>query len=148
YSRISDDPRGLAAGVERQTEECRALAAARGVDVLEVIEDNDISASSGKRRPGFQRALELIEARIVDTVVIWHTDRLHQPPLDLEALTALADLRKLRFLTVTASCIVLNTPGGRMVARMLAAVSANEGEHKAERQRSASEQRAARGGPT
>ncbi len=112
YSRIGDDPRGLAAGVDRQTEECRALAAARGVDVLEVIEDNDISASSGKRHPGFQRVLELIEARIVDTVVIWHTDRLYRLPRDLEPLIALADVRKL---------------------------------HKAERQRSASDQRAARG---
>jgi len=145
YSRIGDDPRGLAAGVDRQTEECRALAAARGVDVLEVIEDNDISASSGKRHPGFQRVLELIEARIVDTVVIWHTDRLYRLPRDLEPLIALADVRKLRFLTLTASDIDLNTPSGRMVARMLAAASANEVEHKAERQRSASDQRAARG---
>lgn len=148
YSRISDDPRGLAAGVERQADECRALAAARSIDVLEVIEDNDISASSGKRRPGFERVLELIEGRTIDTVIVWHTDRLYRLPRDLEPLIALADARKLRFLTVTASDIDLNTPSGRMVARMLAAASANEVEHKAERQRSASDQRAAKGAPT
>lgn len=148
YSRISDDPRGKAAGVERQADECRALAVSRGVDVLEVIVDNDISATSGKRRPGFERVMELVRSGAVDTIIVWHTDRLYRLPRDLEPLIALADSRPVRFLTVTASELDLNTSSGRMVARMLAAVSAQEVEHKAERQRSASDQRAARGIPT
>lgn len=148
YTRISDDPRGKAAGVERQAAECRALAEARGIDVLESIEDNDLSATSGKRRPGFERVVDLVERRIVDTVIVWHTDRLYRLPRDLEPIIALADSRKLRFLTVTASEIDLNTPSGRMVARMLAAASAQEVEHKAERQRSASDQRASKGEPS
>lgn len=148
YSRISDDPRGLAAGVERQTDECRALADGRGIDILEVIEDNDLSASTGKRRPGFERVLGLIESRTIDTVIVWHTDRLYRLPRDLEPLIDLAETRTLRFVTVTSSNIDLNTSSGRMMARMLAAASANEVEHKAERQRSASDQRAAKGAPT
>ena len=148
YSRISDDPTGKAAGVERQTDECEALASARAIDVLEVIVDNDLSATSGKRRPGFERVLELIRAGAVDTVIVWHTDRLYRLPRDLEPLIDLADARPLRFLTVTASEIDLNTSSGRMVARILAAASAAEVEHKAERQRSASDQRASRGGLT
>jgi DNA invertase Pin-like site-specific DNA recombinase len=117
YSRISDDPRGKAAGVERQADECRALAATRGVDVVDVIVDNDISATSGKRRPGFERVTELVRAGVVDTIVVWHTDRLYPLPRDLEPLIALADSRPVRFLTVAASELDLNTPSGRMVAR-------------------------------
>lgn len=148
YSRISDDPTGQAAGVERQRDECLALAESRGVEVLDLIVDNDLSATSGKRRPGFDRVLELLRADRVDTIVVWHTDRLYRLPRDLEPIIALADARRLRFLTVTASEIDLNTASGRMVARHLANASAYEVEHKAERQRSASDQRAAKGMPT
>lgn len=148
YSRISDDPTGRAAGVERQVDECRALAADRGVDVLDEVVDNDLSATTGKRRPGFERVLGMIRASAVDTVVVWHTDRLYRMPRDLEPIIDLAEGRRLRFLTVEASEIDLNTPAGRMAARILAAVSANEVEHKAQRQRSAADQRAAQGKPT
>jgi DNA invertase Pin-like site-specific DNA recombinase len=145
YARISNDPTGRAAGVERQMSECRDLAAARGAIVLHELIDNDLSATSGKRRPQFERVLDLIRAGEIDTVVIWHTDRLYRLPRDLEPIIELAESRRLRFLTVTASEIDLNTPSGRMVARMLAAASAQEVEHKAERQRSANLDRAKQG---
>lgn len=148
YSRISDDPTGRAAGVDRQRDECVALAAERGVDVIETLIDNDLSATTGKRRPGFERVLALVRENRVDTIVVWHTDRLYRLPRDLEPIIDLAEGRRLRFLTVEASEIDLNTPAGRMAARILAAVSANEVEHKAQRQRSAGDQRAARGMPT
>lgn len=145
YARISDDPTGREAGVDRQVNECRELATARGVDVVEVLIDNDLSATTGKRRPGFERILDLIRTSAIDTVVVWHTDRLYRLPRDLEPIIDLVDGRKLRLLTVTASEIDLNTPSGRMVARMLAAASAQEVEHKAERQRAANLDRARRG---
>lgn len=148
YSRISDDPTGRAAGVDRQREECQALADARGVEIIDTLVDNDLSATTGKRRPGFERVLELVRDGRIDTIVVWHTDRLYRLPRDLEPIIDLADGRKLRFLTVEASELDLNTPAGRMGARILAAVSANEVEHKAQRQRSAGDQRAARGMPT
>ncbi|KAA9134844.1 recombinase family protein [Microbacterium caowuchunii] len=148
YGRISDDPTGKAAGVERQVDECRTLAEAASVHIVETLIDNDLSATTGKRRPSFERVLELVRAGQVDTVVIWHTDRLYRLPRDLEPIIELADDRRLRFLTVTSSEIDLNTASGRMVARILAAASAQEVEHKAERQKSASDQRAARGLPT
>ncbi|WJL95872.1 recombinase family protein [Microbacterium sp. ET2] len=148
YCRISDDPTGRAAGVDRQRDECAALADTKGVEVIDTLVDNDLSATTGKRRPGFERVLEMIRAGRIDTIVVWHTDRLYRLPRDLEPIIALAEGRRLRFLTVTASEIDLNTPSGRMVARMLAAASAQEVEHKADRQRSAADQRAAKGLPT
>ncbi|MCA1701972.1 MAG: recombinase family protein [Actinobacteria bacterium] len=43
YVRISSDPRGLRAGIERQEEDCRALAASKGWGISEVYVDNDVS---------------------------------------------------------------------------------------------------------
>jgi site-specific DNA recombinase len=56
-------------GVDRQREECAALATARGWRVVATVVDNDVSAYSGKRRPGYLALLEAIEAGRVDVVV-------------------------------------------------------------------------------
>lgn len=145
YARISKDKTGEQAGVDRQMMECRELAEHRGVTIAHTLIDNDLSATTGKRRPAFDQLLGLIERNEIDTIVVWHTDRLYRLPRDLEPLITLANTRKLRFLTVMSSEIDLNTASGRMVARMLAAASAEEVERKAERQRSANAQAARKG---
>lgn len=45
YVRISKDDTGERAGVQRQREDCLALAESRGWEVVEVFEDNDVSAA-------------------------------------------------------------------------------------------------------
>ncbi len=57
YTRISWDPDGQRAGVERQRLDCEALCADRGWDIAQYFEDNDRSAYSGKRRPSYERML-------------------------------------------------------------------------------------------
>ena len=57
YARLSLDRDATGLGVARQEEECREYAAVRGWVVGEVYVDNDISATSGKRRPEFERLL-------------------------------------------------------------------------------------------
>ena len=48
YLRISSDPDGERAGVERQRADCEALARRNGWEIVEVFEDNDVSAYSGR----------------------------------------------------------------------------------------------------
>ena len=55
YVRISQDRGGAGLGVERQEEDCRALAQRLGWAVVEVYCDNDLSAFTGKRRPDYER---------------------------------------------------------------------------------------------
>jgi site-specific DNA recombinase len=52
YCRISEDREGVALGVARQQEDCRALAARLGYTVPAdaVFVDNDISASTRSRK--------------------------------------------------------------------------------------------------
>ncbi|WP_313861316.1 recombinase family protein, partial [Mycobacterium sp.] len=61
YTRISLDQAGQGLGVARQLEDCRALADKLGWSVVKCFDDNDISAFSGKRRPGFEAMLDAME---------------------------------------------------------------------------------------
>jgi DNA invertase Pin-like site-specific DNA recombinase len=67
------------------------LAAALGWDVVEVYEDNDIGAYSGKRRPAYERMLADLAAGRVDAVIAWHPDRLHRRPDELEPFIELIE---------------------------------------------------------
>lgn len=84
YNRISNDPQGIEAGVERQRADCQALAERLGWQVHRVYVDNDLSAWSGKRRPDYQQMLHDIHAGKVDAVIVWHEDRLTRLPRELE----------------------------------------------------------------
>lgn len=139
YCRISYDRTGEGLGVERQEQECRALAERLGLTVDAVYVDNDISATSGVARPAFDELLASKPAAIV----AWHQDRLLRLTRDLERVISL----NVPVYTVTAGTLELSTPSGRAVARTVAAWSQYEGEQKAVRQKSANDQRAMAGMP-
>jgi len=74
YTRVSQDRSGEMLAVQRQRERCEALAVARGWMVTGVYEDNDISASTGKRREGFEALL--MSRPTYDAILVWRLDRL------------------------------------------------------------------------
>ena len=84
YCRISKDREGAGLGVDRQERDCRALAARLGWDIVAVHTDNDLSAYSGKRRPGYEALLDDLRSGHADAVITWHLDRLHRSPVELE----------------------------------------------------------------
>ena len=146
YVRISQDREGGGLAVARQEADCQALAVRLGLTVTQVYVDNDLSASSLKRpRPAYQALLEAITDGSVRTVLVWHTDRLHRQPTELETWIGAAERHGAVVQTVQAGNLDLATPSGRMVARMLGAAARYEVEHKIARQRAASEQAAAAG---
>lgn len=145
YVRISRDREGAGLGVARQEQDCRQLAATHGWSVVTVHADNDLSAYSGKPRPGYRALLDQIGAGLVDVIVAWHTDRLHRSPTELESYIALCDPRGVATHTVKAGPLDLATPSGRMVARQLGAVARYEVEHAIERQQRAKLQAATDG---
>ena len=147
YIRMSMDKTGEGAGLERQEQACRALALARGWEVVAVVDDT-ISATTSRLsdRPGWQRVVQMIESGDADLIVAWHLDRVTRSMKDLESLIELAIERGVGLATATGD-IDLTTDVGRMVARILAAVAAAETERKAERQILANDQRVAAGKP-
>lgn len=151
YVRISDDREGAGLGVARQRQDCEALAVREGWTVAAVHVDNDLSAYSGKPRPGYQALLSDVRAGSVDAVVCWHPDRLHRSPVELEEFITLIEQTGVQVRTCTAGALDLSTASGRMTARVVGAVARHESEHKAERQRrkalQLAEQGLSNGGP-
>lgn len=146
YVRISSDPTGRGLGVARQEEACRRRAADLGWEVVRLYRDNDVSASTGKPRPAYERMLADVENGLIDAVIVWDLDRLTRRPIEIEHFIDLADRRALAL----ASCsgdVDLLTDNGRLFARIKGAVARAEVERKGARQRAANEQRAASGRP-
>ncbi|WP_158579872.1 recombinase family protein [Geodermatophilus marinus] len=144
YARQSLDRSGEGAAVDRQVDDCQHLADRRGWTVVETLTDNDMSASTGKRRKGYERLLHMMRGGSVDAVVVWHLDRLTRRLVDLEEVIAICEATGVRLATVTGD-IDLSTDTGRMLARILASVARGEVERKGVRQRRANEQRATAG---
>ncbi|RLL62463.1 recombinase family protein, partial [Streptomyces sp. Z26] len=133
YVRISQDRTGAHLGVDRQREDCQALAERNGWEIVDTYVDNDLSAYSGKPRKGYRQLLADLDAGRATVVIAWHTDRLHRSPTELEEYIDISDRRGVSTHTCQAGIIDLSTPSGRMTARILGAVARHESEHKAER---------------
>lgn len=133
YLRISLDQTGQSLGVTRQREDCYALARTLGWDVVDTYEDNDVSATSGKARPGYRRLLTDIEAGRVEAIIAWAPDRIYRRLKDLEDLIPILENHGVAVRTVKAGDLDLSSAYGRMIARILGAVATGEGEIKAER---------------
>jgi site-specific DNA recombinase len=138
YCRISLDKSGELLGVERQEKTSRELCERMGWTVADVIVDNDLSATTGVRRPGFEDLL----VRNPERIVVWHTDRLARRIADLERVITLG----VEIHSVMGGGLDLSGASGRLNARLLTSVATFEGEHKAERQRAQQYQRIERGG--
>lgn len=147
YARQSLDREGAGLAVSRQVEDCRELAGRLGLAGDAVIySDNDLSASKKRgRRPGYEDLLEALRDQAHEVLVIWHNDRLHRRPMEMEQFIELAEQIQLQIHTVRAGQIDMSTPTGRMYARIVGAVARQEVEHKSERRRRSNLQRAMMG---
>ncbi|MGN6169713.1 MAG: recombinase family protein [Solirubrobacteraceae bacterium] len=126
YARISEDRDETQAGVGRQVEDCERLAGIRGWKVVERYVDNDLSAYRGNKRPEYRRMLEDIGARRLDAVIVYHQDRLHRQPRELEEFFDACDAAGLTQLASVSGDIDLSTHDGRLKARILGAVARNQ----------------------
>lgn len=142
YVRISRDSEAEGLGVARQEADCQKLATARGWDVsVPVYSDNDISATSGRRRPGWERLLKDLETGRINAVVAYSSSRMYRRPADLGRLVTLTKARSIEIATVASGSINLDTVDGRMLAGILAEIDQAEAERTGERVKRAKLQR-------
>jgi DNA invertase Pin-like site-specific DNA recombinase len=134
YARISQDD-GSALGVTRQRDDCRAFAERRGWQVVDELVDNDQSAFTGKVRPAYRRLLDGIDGGAYDALVVWHPDRLHRSPTELESFIDVVERTGVIVASVTAGDLDLSTPEGRLTARIVGSVARKESEDKSRRLR-------------
>lgn len=147
YARISSDREGEGLGVERQEDDCRALARRMGWEVAAVFVDNDISASTKSRkvRPQYDAMLRGARRREFGAVLAYSNSRLTRRPRELEDLIDLHAGTGVLIKTVVSGDDDLSTADGRMVARIKANVDAAEAERTAERVARAKKQAAEQG---
>lgn len=133
----------LTEAIDRQIALCKDLCRLRGWDVVEIYEDNDVSASKSRGKgTAWARMLEDIPKDSFDVVVAVDLDRLLRRVADLTLLTDSG----IRVLTVNGE-IDLTTADGEFRATMLASIAQFETRRKAERQLRANAAKSASGKP-
>lgn len=147
YCRISDDREGRRLGVQRQEEDCRALAAQHGYEVADVYIENDTGASSRskKPRPKFTDMITLARAGHYDAVISYSSSRLTRRPKENETLIELYEKHGILIHYANTNDNDLSTARGRRRARDDAARDAEEVEELAERVARSAQQRAEEG---
>jgi DNA invertase Pin-like site-specific DNA recombinase len=135
YARISQDRDGDGLGVRRQLTDCREEANRRGWTIAEEYVDDDISAYSGRQRPAYRRMLDDIKNQLRDGVIVWHLDRLHRRPIELEEFVQTCTTANVSSVVTLHGDFNLGSGDGLLVARLLSAVAANESDSKRRRGR-------------
>lgn len=146
YIRQSEDKSGQEAAVQRQESSCRKYAEAKGWEAPEIYADNSISASTGKRRPAFEKLVTDIERGTVTRLVVWHLDRLTRNMRDLTRVIEAGQTHRANIACVHGVSLDLGDPTGVAVAQILTAIASMEVKHKGNRQKAANRQRAEAGG--
>ncbi|MFF0631972.1 recombinase family protein [Nocardia sp. NPDC004151] len=66
--------------MERQLEDCRRIAEARGWSICEIYTEKPISAfAETKKRPAYDRMVEDYRAGRLNALITWDLDRLNSP---------------------------------------------------------------------
>jgi DNA invertase Pin-like site-specific DNA recombinase len=103
---------------ERQARDLRAVAAARGWDVVEEYNDHGISGAKGRdKRPAFDRLLKDAARRRFDLIAAWSVDRLGRSLQDLVGF--LGELQAVGCnLYLHQQALDTTTPSGRAMFQM------------------------------
>ncbi|MGZ2224550.1 recombinase family protein [Glutamicibacter nicotianae] len=144
YVRASKDRKGDRWTIETQVKRVKALAVARDWKIVEVYDDNVVSATKKRGKgTGWDRMLKDAEAGRFSMVVAVDMDRLLRSTKELNTLIDMG----LRVVTVDGA-IDLSTADGEFRATMLAAIARFETRRKAERQIANNSRRREEGIPT
>jgi site-specific DNA recombinase len=147
YLRISLDQTGDERAIERQRADAMALVKKSKWTLHDEYIDNSISASRReKKRPAYDRMESDFLAGRFSVIVCYDLDRLTRQPAQLEKWIEYAETRGLRIVTTNGEAD-LGTDGGRMYARIKAAVAKGEVERMGARRKRANEQTVASGKP-
>lgn len=108
------------------------------------VDQSRSATDKTKKRPDYDRMVADYLTGSFDAIICWDLDRLTRQPRQLEEWIDAAEARGLRLVTANGEAD-LTTDGGRMYARVKAAVARGEVERSAARRSAAVRQRARRG---
>lgn len=141
-----DDQDGRKA-VKRQREDAAKVTDERGYDVVSVEEDNDIGASSGKKRPGFEAVMKRLQDGDASVVICDRLDRIARNGKDRARFLEVAKERSLLIVLTKGADLNAATATGRYIIDQLLGVAILEIELMQERMQRTFLQKAAEGVP-
>jgi DNA invertase Pin-like site-specific DNA recombinase len=125
YARLSK-AHDSSTSIERQRKTIRALYKARGWTLVEIVEDEGVSATArGLDRPGLDRVRAMVAGGQVDAIVFWRLDRLARSVRDASNIAH--EMREARVALVSCTePFDTSTPSGQLMFDLLAAFAAFE----------------------
>ncbi len=145
YARISHDAAGDEHGTVNQLADQQRAADARGYTVVLTECDNDISASNGKHRPGYERIMAAAARREIDVILVFQTSRFWRNRRERAEGIEILKRAGVSIVATRGPSLDMSTAYGRAMAGLLGEFDTMEVEVKGERQRLAAEE-AARAG--
>jgi DNA invertase Pin-like site-specific DNA recombinase len=123
YLRVSTSEQAdSGAGLEAQEHALRQAAERKGWQVVAVLTDAGASGKSLSGRPALAEALELVESGGADVLAVSKLDRLSRSLLDFAGLMARAHKQGWALVALDVD-VDTTTPGGKLVANVMASVA-------------------------
>ena len=133
YIRVStEDQAREGFSLPEQEKRLRVMCEYKGYEIYDVYKDAGISAKTGNLRPEFERLLQDIRDKKVNTIVVLKLDRLTRSVYDMEGIVNFLEEND-AYLDCANDDINTTNANGKMVARLLTTVSQNEIERTSER---------------
>ena len=134
YQRMSFDKAGDEHGVANQLADQTRAAQARGYTITLAESDNDISALTGKHRPGYERIMAAAARGEIDVILVFQTSRFWRNRR--ERAEGIEILRKagVSLIATKGPSLDMGTAYGRAMAGLLGEFDTMESEVKSERQ--------------
>lgn len=117
--------------IEEQTARMKAYAVVFDLELVAIIEDGGVSASS-LERPGLQRALAMLDAGEAEALLVVKLDRLTRSVRDLGELVERYFAKRFRLMSVS-DMVDTHSAAGRCVLNIITCVAQWEAETTAER---------------
>jgi len=115
-----------------QKERLEAMCKYKGYEIYDYYEDAGISAKTGNKRPEFDRMLDDIKRKKINTIVTLKLDRLTRSVYDWENIMKFLEENN-AYLDCANDEINTTNANGKLVSRLLMSVSQNEIERTSER---------------
>lgn len=133
YTRVStEDQAREGFSLPEQKERLEAMCKYKGYEIYDYYEDAGISAKTGNKRPEFDRMLEDIKTKKINTIVTLKLDRLTRSVYDWENIMKFLEENN-AYLDCANDEINTTNANGKLVSRLLMSVSQNEIERTSER---------------